>query len=62
MGAAYSSLGRTKVLYAISLVLLGAKAWFLRRKPSVLVALEGISEMCCPYIHIIRDGYTKVFR
>ena len=40
MGAAYCSLGRTKVLYATSLVLLGAKAKFLRRKPSVLVALE----------------------
>ena len=39
MGAAYSSLGRTKILYATSLVLLGA------RKPSVLVALEEISEM-----------------
>ena len=26
MGAAYSSLGRTKVLYATSFVLLGAKA------------------------------------
>ena len=36
MGAAYSSLGRTKVLYATSLVLRGAKAKFLRRKPSVL--------------------------
>ena len=35
MGAAYSSLGRTKVLYAISFVLLSAKAKFLRRKPSV---------------------------
>ena len=46
MGAAYSSLGRTKVLYATSFVLLGAKAKFLRRKPSVLVALEEISEMC----------------
>ena len=45
MGAAYSSLGRTKVLYATSLVLLGAKAKFLRRKPSVLVALEEISEI-----------------
>ena len=46
MGAAYSSLGRTKVLYATSFVLLGAKAKFLRRKPSVLrvVALEEISE------------------
>ena len=44
MGAAYSSLGRTKVLYATSLVLLGAKAKFLRRKPSVLVSLEEISE------------------
>ena len=46
MGAAYSSLGRTKVLYAASLVLLVAKAKFLRRKPSVLVALEEISETC----------------
>ena len=35
MGAAYSSLGRTKVLYATSLVLRGAKAKFLRRKPSL---------------------------
>ena len=49
MGAAYSSLNRTKVLYATSLVLQGAKAKFLRKKPSVLVALEEISEMCCPY-------------
>ena len=40
------SLGRTKVLYATSFVLLGAKAKFLRRKPSVLVALEEISETC----------------
>ena len=47
MGAAYSSLGRTKVLYATSLVLLGAKAKFLRRKPKdFLAALEKISEMC----------------
>ena len=46
MGAAYASLGRIKVLLAIFLVLLGAKAKFLRRKPSVLVALEEISEMC----------------
>ena len=48
MGAAYSSLGRTKVLYATSFVLLGAKAKFLRRKPrlSVLDTLEEISEMC----------------
>ena len=46
MGAAYSSLGRTKVLYAISFVLLGAKAKFQQRKPSVLVALEAISEIC----------------
>ena len=45
MGAAYSSLGRTKVLYATSLVLLaGAKAKFLRRKPSVFVVLEEFSE------------------
>ena len=46
MGAAYSSLGRTKVLYATSLVLLGAKAKLLRREPSVLAAFEEISEMC----------------
>ena len=46
MGAAYSSLCQTKVLNATSLVLLGAKAKFLRRKPSVLVALEEISETC----------------
>ena len=46
MGAAYSSLGRTKVMYATSLVLLGTKAMFLRSKPSVLVALEEISETC----------------
>ena len=32
MGAAYSSLGRTIVLYETSFVLLGAKAWFLRKK------------------------------
>ena len=46
MGTAYSSLGRTKVLHATSLVLLGAKAKFLRTKLSVLVALEKNSEMC----------------
>ena len=46
MIAAYSKLGRTKVLYATSLVLLGAKAKFLRRKLSVLVSLEEMSEMC----------------
>ena len=46
MSAACYSLGQTKVLYATSLVLLGAKAKFLGRKPSVFVALEEISEMC----------------
>ena len=46
MGAAYSSVGQTKVLYTTFLVLLGAKAKFLRRKPSVLVAMVEISEMC----------------
>ena len=39
-------IGRTKVFYATSLVLIGAKAKFLKRKPSVLVALEEISETC----------------
>ena len=46
MGAAYSSLDRIKVLYASSFVRLHAKAKFLRRKPSVLVDLDKISEMC----------------
>ena len=48
MGAAYSNLGRTKVLYATSFVLLGAKAKFLRRKPKVLVALDEIPEYVDP--------------
>ena len=67
MGAAYSSLSRTKVLYATSLVLLGAKTKFLRRKPSVLVSLEEISEIalmariCWPQSDIIRDTFIKVF-
>ena len=39
MGAAYSSLGQTKVLCATSLVLLGAKAKLLGRKPRVLQLL-----------------------
>ena len=39
-------LGRTNVLYATSLVCLGAKAKLLRRKPIVLVALAEISETC----------------
>ena len=43
MGAAYSSLGHSKVLNAAFVVLLGAKAKFLERKPSVLVALEDVS-------------------
>ena len=33
-------------VYAVVLVLLGAKAKFLRRKPKVLVALNEISEIC----------------
>ena len=46
MGATYSSLVKAEVkFYATSLILLGAKAMFLRRKPSVLVALEELSEM-----------------
>ena len=48
MGAANSSLGHTKVLYATSKVLLGAKAKFLRRRPKVVVALDEISEICLP--------------
>ena len=40
----------------ISLVLLGAKAKFLRKKPSVLVALEEISEMC-----IFSTGHFAMF-
>ena len=60
MGAAYFNLGRTKVLYATSLVLLGAKTKFLRRKPKGLVALDEISEMTP--IHVLCDCYTKIFR
>ena len=56
MDVAYSSLGQTIVLYATSLVLIGAKVNFMRRKPSVLVALEEI-----PEIHVISDRYTKLF-
>ena len=48
MGAVYSSLGRTKVLYATSLVPLGAKAKFLRRKPSVLVVLKKFQKCVDP--------------
>ena len=47
MGAAYSSLGPTKVLYADSFVLLSAKAKFLRRKPSVLVICNGDTKVFC---------------
>ena len=36
MGAAYSSLGQTKVLYATSLVLLDAKAKLMRRNSILL--------------------------
>ena len=46
IGAAYSSLGRTNVLYATSLVCLGAKTKLRRRKPIVSVALAEISEIC----------------
>ena len=46
IGAAYSILGHTKVLYAISLVLLVAKTKSLRSKPKVLVAFDEISEIC----------------
>ena len=62
MGAAYSSLGRTKVLYATSLVLRGAKAKFLRRKPSVLVALEEISEMCWLFLSSIPQAWALQVR
>ena len=46
MYVAYSSLGRTKVLYATSLILIGAKDKFLRRKPKGLVALVEILKIC----------------
>ena len=60
MGAAYSSLGRTKVLHATSLVLLGAKAKFLRRKPSCLSCFgRDFRDMLTP-IHVISNGDTKV--
>ena len=62
MGAAYSSLGRTKVLCATSLVLLDAKAKFLLRKPSGLRLLwKKFLKWVDPKFHIIRDGHAKVF-
>ena len=61
MDAAYSGLGRTKVLYATSLVLLGAKTKFLQRKPSVLVALEEISETCRPQSMLSVMVITRYF-
>ena len=60
MGAAYSSFGRTKVLYATSLVLLGAKAKFLRRKPSVLVALEDILPDFPPWADEIAEPHQDM--
>ena len=39
IGAAYSNLGQSKVLYAASFVCLGANAKFRQRKPKVLAAL-----------------------
>ena len=44
--ATYSSCWRTNILYATSLVCLGAKAKLCRRKPIVVVALQEISETC----------------
>ena len=52
MGAAYSSFGQIKVLYATSLVLLGAKAKFLRRKWSVLGTAH--------YLSVRGGGATKI--
>ena len=46
MGVAYSSFGLISVLYATSLVCLGANARLRRRKPNVLVADDVISETC----------------
>ena len=62
MGAAYSSLGRTKVLYAISFVLLGEKSQVPAKETKCLSCFgKKNSEMCCQTpIHIIRDSYTKV--
>ena len=53
-------LGPTKVLYETSIVLLGAKAKFLRRKPKVVVALDKISDMLTP-INVLYDCYAKIF-
>ena len=41
IGAAYSSLGHIKSLYATSLVLLGAKAKFLRRFAGLVCSHKG---------------------
>ena len=66
MVTAYSSLGRTKVLYATSLVLLGAKAKFLRRKPSVLSLVHmhnihpgAIIHTGCKFAHGVYFGHIN---
>ena len=58
MGAAYSSLGRTKVLYATSLVLLGAKAKFLRRN----LAFAPWLTLQLMLIFFTYTGHDKTFR
>ena len=59
-GAAYSSLGLTKVLYATSLVHIVAKAKFLRRKPSALVALEWFLKCVDPNPYYQRWLYQSI--
>ena len=62
MGAAYSSLGLTKVLYATSLVLLGAKAKILRRKPNVLVAWKKFLKCVDPNPYYQRWLYQGILQ
>ena len=47
MGLAYSTSGRTRVLYACSLIDIDEIFRFLRRKPRVLFALFVKESMCC---------------
>ena len=60
MGAAYSSLGQTKVLYATSLVLRGASQIPVKETKCLSCFGRNFWNALTP-IHIISDGYAKVF-
>ena len=61
MGAAYSSLDRTKVLYATSLRSPRCKSQIPAKETKCLSCFGRNYENVLTPIHIIRDGYAKVF-